>query len=165
MCTEWPMAGSATVSPEATTSAKASSAATSQRTGSGWAGTPPSAASGSLTRRVHSTTESGRGPPEATPTADSSLGRLRGTGGRPAPVRGRGVADQAGRQQHGVRQGVAGGQAGGEQLAGQAGRHRRQAGGRLGGRAARTAGRGGRVAVPASAAAPTPGGDGGGHDA
>src|SRR5690606_16824876 len=51
-------------------------------------GTPPSAASGSLTRRVHSTTESGRGSPEATPRANSSLGRLGGTGGRLAAVSG-----------------------------------------------------------------------------
>ena len=80
-------------------SSKVSLAATSQRTGSGWSGSPPPSTSGSLTSRVHRITASGSGSPDATPRREQlggQAGRHRreggpgpGCGGRPL-ARGRG---------------------------------------------------------------------------
>ncbi len=87
-CTECARAGSATTSPEATTSSNASPAAISHRTGRGWSGSPPPTNSGSFTSRVHRMTASGSGSPDATPRANSSAGRLAGRGGMSAAVSG-----------------------------------------------------------------------------
>ena len=80
-CTEWADSPRATSVPEATTRSNASSPASSQATGTGASPTPPSVRAGSMTTRVHRTTDVSFGSPEATPRANGSPSSS-GTGGR-----------------------------------------------------------------------------------
>ena len=60
------------MSPDASTSANDAVVLSSQRTATSAGGMPPSTASGSGARRVHSTTPVGSGSPEATPSVNGS---------------------------------------------------------------------------------------------
>ena len=70
MWTLWANSGCAVAVPVCTMRVNASSCASSQVTSTGVYGIPPNGSSASGASRVHSTTESGSGSPDATPSVN-----------------------------------------------------------------------------------------------